>query len=211
VLAFLFLFISVKSFACVNLGTYGATWPIKEKDALVQIINALKHKNWRKFFTKKRFLEAFHEYEERLSTNLPEAKKHIVYTVNMTYTLPFTIRDARGNVIYPKGYTFNPLDYLRVPFVYVIINGGSKKQVKWFMHSKYYNKIRSMLLICKGDVLTLEKKIKMPVFYADKRIIRKFNIKAVPSIAYQKGDKFYVEEIPVSDNGTAVHNNKPAR
>lgn len=202
VLASLFVFvIAARSSACINLGTYGSTWPIKEKDALVQIKNALKKKNWRKFFTKKRFLEAFHEYENRLSTNLPEAKRHVVYTVDMTYTLNYTIRDASGNVLYPKGYTFKPLDYFKVPFVYVIINGKSKKQVNWFIHSKYYNKIKSMLLICKGDVLTLEKKIKMPIFYADKRIIRKFDIKAVPSIAYQKGDKFYVEEIPVSGSG----------
>ena len=209
VLASLFVFvITVQSSACINLGTYGATWPIKEKDALVQIKNALRKKDWRKFFTKKRFLEAFHEYEDRLSTDLPEAKRHVVYAVDMTYTLNYTIRDAYGNVLYPKGYTFNPLDYIKVPFVYVIINGDSKKQVEWFMHSKYYNKIKSMLLICKGDVLTLEKKVKMPIFYADKRIIRKFDIKAVPSIAYQKGDKFYVEEIPVSDNGSVVAGSK---
>ncbi len=207
-LASLFFFIAIQSKACVNLGTYGATWSIKEKDALTQIINNLKHKNWRKFFTKKRFLEAFHDYENRLSTNLPESKRHVVYTVDMRYTLNHTIRDAKGDVLYPKGYTFNPLDYFKVPFVYVIINGDSKKQVDWFMHSKYYNKIKSMLLICKGDVLTLEKKVKLPIFYADKRIIRKFNIKAVPSIAYQKGDKFYVEEIPVSDNNSIAAGSK---
>ena len=207
-LASLFFLIAVQGRACVNLGTYGATWHIKEKDALVQIINGLKNKNWHKFFTKKRFLNAFHEYENRLSTDLPESKRHVVYTVDMTYTLNHTIRDAKGNVLYPKGYTFNPLDYFKVPFVYVIINGESKKQVNWFMHSKYYNKIKSMVLICKGDVLTLEKKVKLPIFYADKRIIKKFDIKTVPSIAYQKGDKFYVEEIPVSDNNSAVIGSK---
>ena len=198
----------LKSYSCINLGTYGATWQIKEKDALVQIMNGLKHKDWHKFFTKKRFLDAFHKYEDRLSTNLPTSKKHIIYNVNMRYTLNHTIRDAKGNILYPKGYTFNPLDYFKVPFVYVIINGDDKKQVKWFIHSKYYNKIKSMILICKGDVLTLEKKVKLPIFYADKRIIKKFDIKTVPSIAYQKGDKFYVEEIPISDNGSVTADSK---
>ncbi|AEA33619.1 conserved hypothetical cytosolic protein [Hippea maritima DSM 10411] len=195
--------------ACVNLGTYGATWPIKEQDALKQILSGLKHYNYRKILNKQVFTSAFHRYEERLSTDLPRSKKHKIYTVDMTYTLPFDIRDAKGRIIYPRGYKFNPLDYIKVPFVYVIINGNDKKQVSWFMHSKYYNKVKSMLLICKGDVITLEKKIKMPVFYADKRIIKKFNLKVVPSIAYQKEDKFYVEEIPLPDNSTGNHIGKP--
>ncbi len=201
-----FILITNTAYSCVNIGTFGATFEIKEKDALDQIISGLKHRDWRKFFNKKRFVSAFQRYENRLSTDLPLSKKHKIYKVNMSYTLDRNIIDAKGNVIYPKGYTFNPLDYIRVPFVYVIIDGSDRKQVKWFLKSKYYNKIKAMILICKGDVLTLEKKIKLPVFYADKRIIKRFDIKTVPSIAYQKGDTFYVEEIPVCDNSSSISN-----
>jgi len=198
-------------FAFVNLGTYGATWPIKEQDALVQIKQALKKFNWKKVFNKQNYLRAFHEYENRISTNLPRTKKHKIYTVDMTYTLQRNIVDAQGKIIYPKGYTFNPLNYVKMPFDIVVINADDKAQVKWFMHSKYYNKIKTMLLICKGDVITLEKKVKMPVFYADRRIVERFHLEAVPSVIYQKGEVMYVEEIPVKvssgGNGSSHHNN----
>lgn len=202
-LALLFLLIAVHGKACVNLGTYGATWPIREKDALTQIMNTVKHYNWHKIFNKQNYLNAIHRYEERISTDLPRARKHVIYTVDMTYTLQRDIKDAKGNIIYPKGYTFNPLDYVHMPFKMVVINADDKAQVNWFTHSKYHNRIKTMLLICKGDVLSLEKKVKMPVFYADKRIVYRFHLKAVPSVIYQKGDEMYVEEIPVSDNNTA--------
>jgi conjugal transfer pilus assembly protein TraW len=181
----------------VDLGTVGATYPIQEQDALVQIQNKLKQYDFSKFFTKQRFLDSFHKYERRISTDLPAAKEHKIYRVNMTYTLPYDIPDGKGGILYPKGYTFNPLDYIKIPFVYVIINAEDKKQIVWFRKSKYYNEIKSMPMIVKGDVLTLQEQLKIPVFYADKRIVERFQLKAVPSIAYQKGDDFYVEEIPV--------------
>lgn len=40
---------------------------------------------------------------------LPPATEEKLYKVDMTYTLPYNIKDFEGNVIYPKGYTFNPL------------------------------------------------------------------------------------------------------
>ncbi len=190
----------VTPFTCaraVNLGTVGATYPILEEDALVQIQNKLEQYDFSKFFTKQRFLDSFHRYEERISTDLPTAKEHKIYRVDMTYTLPFDIPDGKGGILYPKGYTFNPLDYIKIPFVYVIINGEDKKQVDWFKKSKYFKKVESMPMIVKGDVLALQEQLKIPVFYADKRIVKRFQLKAVPSIAYQRGGDFYVEEIPV--------------
>lgn len=181
----------------VDLGTVGATYSIQEQDALAQIQNKLKQYDFSNFFTKQRFLDSFHRYEERISTDLPIAKEHKIYRVDMTYTLPYDIPDGKGGILYPKGYTFNPLDYIRIPFVYVIINAEDKKQIVWFKKSRYYNEVKSMPMIIKGDVLTIQEQLKVPVFYADKRIVKRFQLKAVPSIAYQKGGEFYVEEIPV--------------
>lgn len=201
VLAALF---SAYAYSCTNLGTYSAVWKIKEKSAVDEIKEHISHYGWRKLLNRKVFLKAFREYENRLAVDLPTASKHMVYKVNMEYTLPFDIKDSKGNVIYPKGYTFNPLDFISIPFVYVIINGSSSKQIEWFKRSSYYAKIKSMLLICRGDVLSLEKELKIPVFYANRTIIKRFNIRAVPSVAFQKGSEFYVETIPIDDNSSAV-------
>jgi len=191
------LFAPLSYASVVDLGTVGATYPIQEQDALIQIQNNLKQYDFSKFFTKQRFLDSFHKYEERISTDLPTTKKHKIYRVDMTYTLPYDIPDGKGGILYPRGYTFNPLDYIKIPFVYVIINATDQKQIVWFKKSKYFNKIKSMPMIVKGDVLALQEQLKIPVFYADKRIVKRFQLKAVPSIAYQRGSDFYVEEIPV--------------
>ena len=56
------------------------------------------------------------------------ARKERTFLVDMTYTLDRDIADEKGNVVYPKGYTFNPLDYITYPGTLVILDGNSPTQ-----------------------------------------------------------------------------------
>jgi len=70
---------------------------------------------------------------------LPSALEDSIRTVDMTYTTEFDVPDGRGNILYPKGYVFNPLEYVYLPNMLVFINGGKKDQVEWFNSSAYFN------------------------------------------------------------------------
>jgi hypothetical protein len=55
--------------------------------------------------------------------SLEPAKQNRTFKVHMSYTLEFDIPDGKGGVLYPKGYSFNPLDYVTYPGVLVVIDG----------------------------------------------------------------------------------------
>lgn len=115
----------------------------------------------------------------------------------MTYTLDRDIADERGNVIYPKGYTFNPLHYVAYPGVIVILDGKSQGQVAWFRGSEYSKDMKTKLLITDGSHAELSNMLKRPVFFVNRAIIGVFQIKAVPSVVRQKETIMEVREIPV--------------
>jgi len=67
--------------------------------------------------------------------SLSPSTKNYTYTVDPTYTLQtgIPIVDKKGNIVgilYPKGYRFNPLDYIRVkPPPMIIFNACDDREV----------------------------------------------------------------------------------
>jgi conjugal transfer pilus assembly protein TraW len=132
---------------------------------------------------------------------LPAAVKDRVFSVDMTYTLDFDIPDGKGGIIYPRGYRFNPLDYIFLPNILVVIDGADARQVKWFQLSSYAKDTRVMLLLSGGSYKAVMEKLKRPVFYADGKMTAKFQLKALPVVIVQKGDVMEVREYALKDNG----------
>jgi conjugal transfer pilus assembly protein TraW len=124
----------------------------------------------------------------------------------MTYTLPMDIPDGKGGILYPQGYTFNPLDYVAFTKTLVFINGNDPEQVKWFAASEYRSRIDVMLLLIEGNYGRLGKKLNVPLFYADSRIVERLQLSAVPSVVKQEGKEMVVREIAVPR--VAPSNNK---
>ncbi|MFZ2948045.1 MAG: hypothetical protein WA003_01050, partial [Desulfuromonadaceae bacterium] len=104
------------------------------------------------------------------------------------------------------GYTFNPLDYVAFTKTLVFINGNDPEQVKWFAASEYRNRIDVMLLLTEGNYGGLGKKLNVPLFYADSRIVERLQLSAVPSVVKQEGKEMVVREIAVPR--VAPSNNK---
>jgi conjugal transfer pilus assembly protein TraW len=129
----------------------------------------------------------------------------------MYYTLKFNIRDSKGNIIYPKGFRYKITDYVYMPNFLIVINGDSKKQVKWFRHSKFRNNIAVMLLITKGDYYKLEKKLGIPVYFYMKQLQKRFKLKAVPSVVWQKGTTIYVKQYGKNAVYNVIKNIKKAK
>lgn len=176
-----------------NLGRFGKTYEIVEKDALTEIEERAKAVDWGKVFDSAR--EKLKNFQPPDIARLSDAKEDRVFYVDMSYTLPYDIRDHDNNLLYPKGYTFNPLDYITYPNILVFINGSRDDHIKWFMESEYVNDHRVMLLLSDGSYYEVMRKLKRPVFYLTKQIKDRFHLQAVPSIVKQSGKKMEVKEV----------------
>lgn len=184
-----------------DLGTVGATYPIAEKDALVEIEERAKEVDWEKAPDRKKMKERIRDYRPDGMEPLPAAREDRVFPVDMTWTLDFDIPDGRGGILYPKGFSFNPLAYVFLPSVLVVINGGDARQVEWFKTSPYAKDHRVMLLLTGGSYGAVMKKLKRPAFYANGKIVRKFQLNAVPSVIVQKGTVMEVREYALEGEG----------
>ncbi len=107
------------------------------------------------------------------------------------------VPDGKGGILYPKGYTFIPLEYVVYPKSIVIINGNDPEQLQWFVSSEYATRLDVTLLLTEGRHPVVAKRLNRPLFYADRKIIDRFRLKAVPSIVRQKGRFMEVSEIDV--------------
>ena len=201
ILSVLFFLLLVQAAVCADLGDVGATYPIVERDALAEIEERSNAVDWGKAFDPKRMSERIRDYRPEGMDVLPTAKKDRVFQVNMNWILDFDIPDGRGGILYPKGFSFNPLDYVFLPNVLVVIDGSNARQVEWFKASSYAKDYRVMLLLCGGSYTRVMEKLKRPAFYADARIVKRFQLKAVPAVIVQKGAVMEVREYALDDKG----------
>ena len=176
-----------------DLGKYGATYPIIEEDAISQLKKAIAKYDWEKFKIKQK--EKIKNFKPKDLVDLPVAKEDKVFKVDMTGAIKEDIIGRDGEVIYPKGYRYNPMEYVFMRRIIVFINGKDEKQIEWYKKSPYPADMRTMLLITDGSYLDVRKKLNtMTVYYANKEIIERMGIKAVPSVAVQKGTELEVQE-----------------
>ena len=185
-----------------DLGVFGAVYDIAEKDALKEIEEKAREVDINRAINTGDLARKVKNYtpEDLKDVNLPPARQERTFFVDMTYNLDRDIADERGNVIYPKGYEFNPLDYVTYPAVIVILDGKSQRQVAWFRGSEYSKDLKTKLLITDGSHAELSKALKRPVFYVSQVMVGVFQIKAVPSVVRQKGTLMEVKEILLKGN-----------
>lgn len=191
----LFAFNLPQVLSAKDLGEHGAVYSIQERDALEEVRERASQVNWSDYINKgmiKRY-----DPSSKLSP-LPKAKKSRTFGVDLTYTLDFDIADGKGGVLYPKGYTFNPLGYISYPFTLVFIDAGDKEQVRWLKESEYYKSIYARVLLTGGDYNKTGGDLKIPVFYADQKIIDKLQVQRVPSVVRQNGLLMEVTEIDIA-------------
>ena len=195
---FISLLASPSHAAIHDLGTFGQTYKIAEQDALEKIKERVSRLDPKKVPNRKMMEKAVQTYRPD-TPFLPRARADAVKLVDMTYTLPFDIPDGKGGILYPKGYTFNPLDYVNYEKTLVVINGDDMGQVAWFSQSDYAKDLKTMLLLTGGSYYDLGKKLDRPVFYANVDIIHRFQLEAVPSIVHQEGRYMEVKEVAIPD------------
>jgi len=173
-----------------ELETAGDTYPVIEPDMLAELKqHAVNTDRFRE-----EMLKSIREYQPSGAHQLPRAAEARTFTVDMTYTVNENITDGDGRVLYPKGYTFNPLKYVTLPGGLLVLDGDDANQVEWFRTSPYYADHRIKLLLSNGRAADLIEKLQRPVFYLTDDIARRLQLSAVPSLVIQQGQEMEVHE-----------------
>lgn len=107
------------------------------------------------------------------------------------YTLAFDITDGRGRIIYPKGFAFNPLEHVTLPYRVVVI---APEHIRW---AKLQLKGTDMVILTSGDYLEASDKLGKPTFLLNGRIKERLGIEYVPSIIEQEGYALSIQEFLV--------------
>ncbi|HOS60095.1 MAG TPA: hypothetical protein PK661_08355 [Syntrophorhabdaceae bacterium] len=186
-----------------DLGVFGKTYNIVEPDALEEIKKQATKVDWKKAINKNKILNSAKSFKLPDLKKIRTAKKERTFTVDMTYTLNFDITDAGGNIIYPRGYRFNPLDHINYNKTLVIINAAVPKQIEWLASSSYAKEINTMVLITDGSYYDIMKRLKRPVYYANTTLLERFQVVAVPAVVRQYGNTMQVKEIPPEKTSNA--------
>ena len=126
---------------------------------------------------------------------LPRATKDATTMVDLTHTLEQDVQDANGQVLYPAGFTFNPLRYVSLSGALVVIDGSDPEQVAWFKGSPYGSNRRALLLLSGGVAAALRDELRRPVAYLTEDIARPLQLRAVPSIVVERDNQLMIREV----------------
>jgi conjugal transfer pilus assembly protein TraW len=182
--------------AIKDLGVVGKTYPVVEPDVVAELKEEAARKNR---FGDNAFLERMKTYQPEDIHHLPRATMGRTFLVDMTYTLDRDLLDGDGKVIYPKGFTFNPLDYVSFSGGMLVIDGNDSAQIKWFKETPYADNHQVRLLLSDGYAYELINQFKRSVFYLTDEIADRLHLSAVPALVIQKGDRLQVREFLVPE------------
>ena len=95
--------------------TVGQTYPIAERDALEEIESRTKEVDWSKALENMTWSAKNGHLVRRAAV---DRTRHYA----PWYTIEFDVRDQFGQVIYPKGFQFNVLEHITLPYRVVVID-----------------------------------------------------------------------------------------
>jgi hypothetical protein len=192
-LVFFFFLFKPKGFS----KEFGKTYDIAEPDAYEEILNAVKKIDFERY--KKVLQERVRELTVVNEFNLSYAKETKTRYYEPRYELPFDIKDAEGRVIYPQGFTFNPLQYMSLYGTFVFFDAGNTLHLLFLRNGGYTKRLDVMFIAVKGDIMKAEKLLGVPVYKATKSILERFDVKRVPSIIRQNGKYLEITEVGIKD------------
>ena len=139
---------------------------------------------------------------------LTPARENKEFSPNILYTLDRDITDINGTIIYKKGFTFNPAQYVKLHYGIVIIDGTNKDELAWLEKGDFLNSIAYRIFLSNGSYYEMINKYKQDFYYLLPEIAKKFQIKHTPSIVTQRGDKIVVQEICIDCKDKKEEKNK---
>ena len=178
----------VASAARAGTSTIGRTWPIAEPDALAEIEARVSRQpaNLAAKFGPRSGWGAMK------AASLAQATTDRVRTVIPFYTLPEEIRLPDGRLLYPKGFTFNPLEYVSLPQRLIVVH---PRDLGWAIG---HAQLTDFILLTAGEALTLSETAKRPLFILEERVKESLGLTVAPVIVAQTGKKLQLTEVKLN-------------
>lgn len=181
-----------------DLGTFGETFEIQEKDLIEVIQGKLKrleadgtlktHQEKIKALAKKRI-----QRPEPVQ-GITRSKKYRSLTYDPTLILPYDLKDHQGRVFQKSGTKINPLKIRPFTKTLVFIDGDDEEQVFLAAAKKQPTKI----ILVSGSPFELMKQLGTPIYFDQGgKLTKKLGIQHVPARVYQQGLLLQIEELPV--------------
>lgn len=188
----------VGSVSAHDLGNWGQTWPITERDIRQALMENIADID----------IEPINQQMKDSVTNfmknLPKRELNTVdktrtVTVDLTVALPQDVvlpilnkqtDEYEYKTIYPKGMKINPMKYLDLPQNLVWFNAQDPDEVKFIKEliKKYGNQLHYINV--SGNMEDLINEMDMMVFFAKPAELERFKITATPTLMYQLKSKF---------------------
>lgn len=168
----------------------GATYPIIERDALEEIQERAAKADVAAFVNQK----PRSEWSVWRGHELPRATEDRIRGYVPWYTLEFDITGPNGEVIYPKGFTFNPLQYLDHRQRIVIFKLDQLDKIKALL------KPGDMLIADSGDVVEAGRQFGKHIYILRPELAKRLGVTHAPSFIVQKGAQFQIREVKLSDD-----------
>lgn len=171
---------------CAESSVIGRVYDIKEEDEAIKVLKKADAVNWASVFN-----EPHKKADKWLKSEqvlLPYAEKDSVRFHVPHYVVEKPVIDKHGNVIYPKGYRFNPLNFTKLPFRVVVVDLKSLIEFK--------SKIRKndMIVLSSGDLSQAEDIIGKKCFILNEKLKAKLNINVIPSFVEQQNNMLHISE-----------------
>lgn len=180
----------VATSAHAQTSTIGRVWPIAETDALAEIeakVRTLPADMSAKFGPRS-------SWSAMKAAPLAQATHTLRRSVVPFYTLDSEIRLPDGTLLYPKGYTFNPLSYVTLPQRLIVVH---PRDLAWALAQA---KPADFILLTGNDgqgpdPLTLSERSGRALFILEARIKERLGLTVAPVIIEQTGQKLELTEV----------------
>jgi conjugal transfer pilus assembly protein TraW len=168
--------------------TIGRTWEIAETDALSEIEGrAGKLPDMRKAYGPRSGWSAMK------AAALGDARADRQRTVVPFFTLDQDIRLPDGRLVYGKGFTFNPLAFVKLPQRLVIVHPA---ELGWALRTA---RQADFILVAAGnpgdpDPITLTERHGRSIYLLEERVKQRLALTVAPVIVVQAGQKLVLSE-----------------
>ncbi|WP_150291066.1 conjugal transfer protein TraW [Sphingobium estronivorans] len=179
--------------------TIGRTWPIAEPDALAEIeakVATLPSDMSKAFGPREK-------WSALKAAPLGVAGADRVRSVIPFYTLDFDITLPGGKTLYPKGFTFNPLTYVKLPQRLVVVH---PRDLGWALRNARASDfiLLSALGTQNGDAIDLSEKTGRPIFILEERVKQRLGLTLAPVIVEQSGTRLILTEYGPKSRATVA-------
>jgi conjugal transfer pilus assembly protein TraW len=186
----IYLSLTSHAHALTVLKGQGRAYPIAEASQAGQVKEAYERQ--KQSATKPTQEELEKKWIVRLEKTPVTARKKRIRQVDVTYTLPFDLKDADGNIIYPEGYTFNPLSKVNMTRL-IVIDGTNEDQIRWAA-GRLKELQPAKILLSKGSFVKVKRQYGIRTYHLNDQIMERMQIERVPCTVVQADELLEVTE-----------------